>query len=479
MAFRLPSFSPVVWVTAERVTQQVLWLILFTILAPILGPRPYGVFSIVMVFVGFCEFVLGEVAVEALVTVDELDPPHMATANLVTGVMALLASVILLVLAPVLAIAFGEDELQWLTWSLIPLPALSLLSAVPIAVLRRSLQYKRLAIRSIIGLLIGGLFGIFLALAGAGVWALALQVLAQRLAEVIIAWLSVSERFQLGWSAEYFREMRPVSVNMFAARAMIFVSGQLPRLVLGFVLGPSELGLFALANRFLDIAVNTALFPRIAVGRIELRGNPPGSAEFQRRFIRMAQEVALVSFPVLLGAAVIMPALMRLWLDERWLEGTLAAQLILVSGLPLVYTYCLDSALLGAKLSSVFRTMTMVQAATVLLTVAAAAPFGLNLTCLALAVRPWLLLPLFLWMFRRACDVPISLVLRPPLPPLLAGIAMTLVLSLPFLHVELFGRVFDLVLLIVTGALVYTTFLYSFFRAEFRIALSGLFAHRT
>ena len=51
MAVRLPTLSPVAWLTADRVTQQVLWLILFAILAPILGPRPYGLFSIVMVFV--------------------------------------------------------------------------------------------------------------------------------------------------------------------------------------------------------------------------------------------------------------------------------------------------------------------------------------------------------------------------------------------------------------------------------------------
>jgi O-antigen/teichoic acid export membrane protein len=51
VALRL-SLSSVSWVTVEKVAQQVLWLVLFSILAPILGPGPYGVFSIVMVFIG-------------------------------------------------------------------------------------------------------------------------------------------------------------------------------------------------------------------------------------------------------------------------------------------------------------------------------------------------------------------------------------------------------------------------------------------
>jgi O-antigen/teichoic acid export membrane protein len=65
---RLPTLSPVAWTAVERVTQQILWLVLFAILAPILGPRPYGLFAIGSVFVGFCEIALMEGAIEALVS---------------------------------------------------------------------------------------------------------------------------------------------------------------------------------------------------------------------------------------------------------------------------------------------------------------------------------------------------------------------------------------------------------------------------
>ena len=73
VALRLGSLSSVSWVTVEKVAQQVLWLVLFSILAPILGPGPYGVFSIVMVFIGFCELVLGDGMVEVLVTLVEFE----------------------------------------------------------------------------------------------------------------------------------------------------------------------------------------------------------------------------------------------------------------------------------------------------------------------------------------------------------------------------------------------------------------------
>ena len=268
---RLPAVSPVVWLTSERVTQQALSLILFAVLAPILGPRPYGVFALVMVFVGFCEAILLAGAVEALVTVDDLDHLHTTTANLTNSLMALAFGLAMCASAPAIAAALHDAEIRNVLWALAPMPVLSTLSAAPIAVLRRSLKFKQLAIRSILGLTIGGVFGIVLAVAGAGVWALVLQVLAQRIAELAIGWIAVPVRFGVTWSAPHFHELRPVALNVFAARIMAMVNGQLPRLVLGFMLGPTDVGLFALGGRFHDIIVDTMAVPRTAVGRIELR----------------------------------------------------------------------------------------------------------------------------------------------------------------------------------------------------------------
>jgi O-antigen/teichoic acid export membrane protein len=478
MALRLPSLSPVAWVTAEKITQQGLWLVLFAVLAPILGPTPYGLFSIVMVFVGFCEFVLSDGAVEALVTAEELDAPAIGTANLASVGLALAVGAGLFLLAPVIGLAFQDPQLKFLVWSLIPLPVLSLLAAVPTALLRRSLDYRLLAVRSIAGLAIGGLFGIALAIAGAGVWALALQVLAQRLAECVIAWWSVPQRLRFSWSIERFHEMRPVAINVFTARVMIFVGGQMPRLILGYVLGPSGLGLFVLANRFLDILVSTTVFPRMVVGRIELRDVPPGSPEFGRRFAGMVQDVALLAFPVMLGAAALIPDLFRLWLDQRWLPGTVATQLVLLGGLPLVFSYCLDAAFLAAKLSSVFRTMATVQTVSMVATVLCAAPFGLNATCLALAVRPWLVLPFFLITFGRECRLSVLQPLLRPLQSLLGAVIMGAILSLPLLRPLWLDEKVDFAALIVLGVIVYGAYAYRFSRSQLKAAVAGIVAHR-
>jgi O-antigen/teichoic acid export membrane protein len=470
--------SPTAWVTIERLTQQVLWLILFVILAPILGPRPYGLYAIVMVFVGFSEQVLIESATEALVTVDKLDNLHATTANLATGAIALAVSLVMCLFAPALGGVFHDDEISHLVWILAPLPVLSALSAPPIAVLRRSQQFKLLAVRTIAGLTIGGVFGIVLALAGAGVWALALQVLGQRVAELTIAWMSVPIRPGLRWSGTHFGEMRSVLLNVSWARLMNFGYGNIPRLIIGYMLGATELGLFNLAARFIDIIVSIAVLPRASVGRIELRHSKPGSAEFVTVFQSMVQDASFLSIPMFLGAAALTPELFQVWLDQRWQAGVIPTQLMLLLGLPLVLFTCIDSALLAANLSTVFRRMASIQAWTSIATVLIVAPFGLNAICLSLAVRQWVCIPVFLLMFRRPCHMPDYDFLRAPLRSLIGATIMAGFLNLHFLRPSWLPLGPALIVLVSVGVMFYAVFSYCFSRDQLKAILGGFFVPR-
>jgi len=479
MAFRRPSLSPTGWYTIERVTQQVLWIALFAVLAPILGPRPYGLFSIVMVFIGFSDLILIDSTSEALITVDALDHLHTTTANLANCAIALGCAIVMSALAPVAGMVFHDDEITRLIWALAPLPLLAALSAIPIAVLRRSMRYKQLAIRSIVGLMIGGMCGIAVAFAGGGVWALALQALAQRLAEVIIVWISAPVRLGVRWSSRHFNEMRPVGMNVFAARIMIFVSGYVPRVILGYAVGPTELGLFSLASRFLDIILTTTVQPRSTVGRTELPRWQPGSPEFTATFARIVQDASVLSFPLFLGTAALAPDLFRVWLGERWLPGIASTQLMMIGGLPFVFFYCMDAALLAANLSSVFRGLAIVQAVTIVATVLCAAPFGLNATCLALAIRAWVLLPFFMVLARRLCHLPIYSFLRLPLLFLMAAVAMAALLALPLLRTLRLRPEIDLVFCVLLGLIVYGGIVGSVSRGQLKALLAGFFVSRS
>ena len=474
MGIRLSSLSSVSWVTVEKITQQALWLVLFSILAPILGPGAYGEFAIVMVFIGFCELVLGDGMVEVLVTLVEFEQQHVGLTNLVAGLAALGLGLLLCCLAPAIGALFHNDHIRPLMMALAPLPLLSFLSAAPMAMLQRDMRFRRIATRSIVSLALGGAAGIGAAIAGGGVWALALQVLVQRSVEVVIAWASVPLRFQFVWSHRHFGQMRSIAINIFTARAMFYASGQIPRLVLGYVLGPVQVGLFTLAGRFVDMIMFTMVFPRVSVGQLELRTLPSGSPEFARVFAAMVRDVALVGAPLLLGAAAVMPELYRIWLDPRWLPGVAPAQLLLLGGPPLALVYCFDAAMLGARLPAAFSRTSTIQALTTAATVLFASPFGLNAACVALLLRSWALLPLYVVWVARGCGLPGAAYLRLPLRLFAGAALMAAAVYLPVWRPEGIDQRLVLVELIFLGALSYGAFCYGFARRELRAFLAGL-----
>ena len=321
------------------------------------------------------------------------------------------------------------------------------------------------------------MFGIALAIAGAGVWALVLQVLAQRIAELVIGWIAVPVRFGFTWSAPHFHELRPVALNVFGARMMAMVNGNLPRIVLGFTLGPTDVGLYALGNRFHDIIVTTMAVPRTAVGRIELRAEKIGSAEFQRDFAKMAQNASILSFPFFLGTAALAPSLFHLWLNQQWQAGIVPAQLILLGGVPMVLFYSFDAALLAGNLSSVVRRIASLQFVTVGATVLCAAPFGLTATCLALAARAWLLLPIVFVIFRRATNIPARSALLPSARALIGAVIMAALLCLPSPHPGWMNSAVVFALQVIAGILVYFSYFYCFMRNEFQSFVSAFLPH--
>ena len=411
-----------VWLTSERVTQQGLSLILFAVLAPILGPRPYGLFALVMVFVGFCEAILLDGAVEALVTVDDLHHLHTTAANLTNGLMALMLGLAMFASAPAIAAAMHDAEFRNVMWALALMPVLSTLSAAPIAVLRRSLKFKQLAIRSILGLTIGGVFGIVLAVEGAGVWALVLQVLAQRIAELVIGWIAVPVRFRphlVGSAFPRTPSGRPECFHrthngdgeraIAAPRAGLYAGADGCRPV------RSRQPLSRYHRHDDGVAADCGGSDRATRGEDRLCGIPT-------RFRKDGAERIHPVVPIFPGngGACAGPVSSMAQTTMAGRHCSCAAYRPQRRANGVVFQFRRGAAG-GQSLIRRPEDRHASRLVTVAATVLCAAPFGLIATCLALAVRPWLLLPVVFMIFRRATNIPGRIALLPSLRALIGA----------------------------------------------------------
>jgi PST family polysaccharide transporter len=454
--WRAFSANPTVWLTVEKLSTQIIWMVLFLVLARILGPEPYGLFTIAMAFIGFCEVVIVGATVEALVTLPEATADHLRTVNLLTVIAAIISGAAAFAGAPLLAWAFGIPSLQNLFRVLAVLPVISALTAGPIAVLTRAMHFRALAVRSIFGLLGGGVVALGLAWQGAGVWSLAAQILIQRCIELSLLWMSARTYCGIAWSPTHFRELRGYAISVGISKSMAWFGGQIPRVILGWYLGPFDLGLFALATRIADSVIQVFVVPQAWVARVALRRFADEPSGFADAFRLLVRQIGVLSFPVCCGLAAIMPLLFTEFLTRPWMAGVPAAQIVVLTGITATFYYCFTAAVLAARQPHLDSQIAIATDSTTALAVLIAAPYGLYAACIAMLVQKVGMMPGPLIMLRRTIGISPIAVIWSQLPVLGAAAVMgAIVVSCTPLVVRIMPSYLTIPILIGIGALTY------------------------
>jgi O-antigen/teichoic acid export membrane protein len=418
----LKRLSPTHWLTGQNAFKQVFAIALFAIQAPLLGPRAFGLMALVMVFIGFCEYVVEIMGTDSLISVKQIDAQHYSTMTTVNVVIAAIMGLLVLVFAEAIASMFHEPQLAPMLRVMAVLPVITVLASAPSAACRRELQFEPLVTRMVASTVAGGCIGLTLTFMHFGAWALIWQAVTQRLLSVVILWRLAKIPFRLGFSASHFHELRRYGAPMFVSQTMSWAADQTPRYVLGLFLGATELGFFSLASRLADIVLQLAVSPRYGVARIELRKfSSDNTAGLEAAVRQILTQMSMLTFPLCIGAAVVMPLLFETWLKSRWAAGVIPAQLMMLGIMPYVTHYGLSAALLGINRQSAIAINATAQTITLVLVSFAVAPFGLYAATAAIACRPLLTATIPVFFARRYCGIAPKSVLISQLPALLAA----------------------------------------------------------
>ena len=453
---RIMKLSPTSWLTTKTVFSQVFALVLFAIQAPLLGPRAFGLISIVMVFVGFCEYVPGEAAAESLISVRSIDDRHFSTMTTANVVLSLVIGALVFLGADTIAHWFGDPEVAPMLRVMAILPAISAFAAAPTAATKRDMQFGPLALRSIGSVMIGGLVGLVLTLTGAGVWALVWQAMVTRLVSTVVLWYAVPLKFSLRFSGSHFGDLVQFAFPTMVSKFLSWSCQQIPRVLLGLYWGSTDLGLFSLAARLGDLLMEVAVIPRYAVARVELRKHASDHRELEAALHRLLSLLSVFCFPLCIGGAAVVPTLFHVWLDPRWAGAIVPAQVMLLTCVALVTQYMGGATLLAMNFQRSEALVSIAQTVATLLAVALCAPVGVLAASVGIAARPYLLLPLTVSLLRRRCGIAPASVFRPQMPALAASLAMGACVWL--LRLALSGVMGDtaaLPLLVVGGGIVY------------------------
>ena len=174
------------------------------------------------------------------------------------------------------------------------------LGIVQHALMERQLDFKRLALRSNLSVLLGGAAGIPLALAGAGVWALVAQQLVLETTLLVMMWLLNPWRPGLRFSRPHARELIGFSVSVFAANLAGFVNRRADALLMGIFWGPVAVGLYRLADRLVDVVLEVTMRPVGLVSLPVLSRLQDDPEKLREAVAKCLRTTLLIAVPVLL-----------------------------------------------------------------------------------------------------------------------------------------------------------------------------------
>ena len=443
------------WTLIDTWGTQVLGLIVFAVLANLLLPEDFGLVALAAVFVAFAQLLVDQGLGDALIQRPSVTRSQIDTAFWVAVATGTLLTVAGLLLAGPIANALDEPRLELILQALSLTFVMAALNSIQMALLRREMRFRSLAIRKLTAVAGGGFVGVAMALGGYGAWALVGQQLTSASISVLMLWTVSPWRPGLQVSLEDFRSLFSFGIHVVGSDILSFFSRNVDRLLIGSFLGLTALGFYAVGYRILEtsqqLLVNFArrlafpLFARLQDDVVRLR----------RVYARAVGAISVVILPGYIGLALVAQEAIVVIFGARWAQsGPVAAVLFLIGP---VLTIQLFS---GSLLNSVghpevtFRirlVTTVVNVAGFLLAVFLFR--DIVFIAAAFVVRGYLVLPLILWAVSRYGHVSLRDQLGQLHSPLLATIFMAAaVIAVKFV---LLGRVSAAALLLVefvTGA---------------------------
>lgn len=311
-----------------QVSTQASRLIVSVVLARLLTPGEFGVVAAAMVVmvVAWQLTDLGTAAV--IIQREEMDDVLVSSVfwfNIALGVV--LAALTVATAGP-LAAALGQPEAA---------PAIRVLGAVSFlgalgnmhhALLRRRMQFGRLATIAIANAAVNAALGIGLALAGAGIWALVVGTVSGVAVSTATAWWFERWRPRATCSLRRLREVARFSIHFFWSNTLAVVFAQLDKVIISRMLGGAPLGTYAVAQRTvlspvsaISTAVSTVSFSAFARGQDD-------PARLRSGASRAAGVVTLVVLPAMVGLAVLAEQAVMVVYGPQWKAAVPVVQVL-------------------------------------------------------------------------------------------------------------------------------------------------------
>ena len=325
------------WNTIDRVSSQVLYAVTGIVLANVISQEDFGLVGALLVFQAFATLFVDSGFGTAILQKKDADEDDYSTLFWFNLGVALIIYCVLFLCAPLIADIFQGDR------RLIPLSKVMFLTfifnglgIVQTQKLMKQMDVKNIAIANTVGLAVSGGIGIGLALGGYGPWALVWQYVS--LAAVKSGWLWITGHWvpKAPFRISVLKRIWRLALSIFSSSALNIFFQYLYNFVIGAFYSLQSLGVYTQADKWGMMGTGSIAQVMKATFIPVLARFQDDMAAYRQRMRRINRFCAFVTFPAMLGLAVMAAPLFHVLFPHKWDEAIVLFQILVLRGICVV-----------------------------------------------------------------------------------------------------------------------------------------------
>jgi O-antigen/teichoic acid export membrane protein len=463
-----------IWISVEMVGVQGASFVVFAGMAHFISPRAFGLISICFLVIQFLQMlVLYNVATVAVRKQHTSDLDFTTTFWITLGISAI-AFLLVMASAGLMERLFHASGLTSVLRAMAVIILTMGLSRTHETWMMRHFRFKSMAIRGVTGAVLGGAFGLLLAIKGYGVTALVGQQVATALISLILMWVVCPWRPGFQFSMETAREIFTFLYSIVPNALVYTINQSCDTFLVALFFGPVSAGFYNVGKRVrlaLQLVAGGPIKGIALPSLAEMQSDPE---RLRRGALNSLTVLCVICAPIFFGVSAVSQWAVPVIFGPKWLPSIPIMEILSIGGLAIVLLNYNDNIfVLKNKTGWCLAVSASYSALTTVLVVTCAA---MKIHALAFPfVLPFLfVLPFSAWLASKCVALSLADWTSALLPGIGAAILMFLTVKLSAPYLSDHGNIFDLIQFSIIGGVAYVVFMAVLFRNTAKMVAGAL-----
>ena len=309
------------WSYGERITAQVVTLVVSVILARMLSPDEYGIIALVTVFITLANIMVTDGFGNALIQKKDADQVDFSTIFWFSEGLSVIIYVILFFAAPLISAYYDIPILSPVIRVMAIRVPIAAINSIQRAQVSRRMEFKKFFFSTLFGTLVSGVVGVCMAYLGFGVWAIVGQYLTNSTIDTIVLFATSGWRPRVLFDSKRLSPLLSFGGKILCVSMMNSLYSNLRNLIIAKNYSSSDLAYSNKGQTFpslisvnISSSLTSVIFPVIS----QIQDDKEKLLVLTRKVIQVG---SFLMCPLLIGLAAVGNEFIRLLLTDKWLPS--------------------------------------------------------------------------------------------------------------------------------------------------------------